>query len=172
MDEVKAGNITAMIARAADFYGPDCKTSLLNTLVFDKMAKNKKAQWLVNDDVAHSFTFTPDCGQALWLLSNSEDAWNQVWNLPTAKSALTGKEIINMAAHIFGASPKHMVIGKGMVGFLGIFIKIMKELKEMLYQYQEDYIFDSSKFEQAFNFKPTTYKEGIQITAASYKKPI
>lgn len=50
-------------------------------------------------------------------------------------------------------------------------MKIMKELKEMLYQYQEDYIFDSSKFEQAFNFKPTTYKEGIQITAASYKKP-
>ena len=58
-----------------------------------------------------------------------------------------------------------------MVGFLGIFMKIMKELKEMLYQYQEDYIFDSSKFEKAFNFKPTTYKEGIQITAASYKKP-
>ena len=69
MDEVKAGNITAMIARAADFYGPNCNTSVLNTLVFDKMAKGKKAQWMVNDKVVHSFTFTPDCGKALWLLS-------------------------------------------------------------------------------------------------------
>lgn len=171
MDEVKAGNITAMIARAADFYGPACKTSVLNTLVFDKMAKNKKAQWFVNDDVVHSFTFTPDCGQALWLLSNSKDAWNQVWNLPTAKPALTGKEIINMAAEIFGTSPKHTVVGKGMIGFLGIFMKIMKEFKEMLYQYEEDYIFDSSKFEKAFDFKPTPCKEGIEIMAASYKKP-
>ncbi len=172
MDEVKAGNITAMIARAADFYGPNCKTSILNTLVFDKMAKKKKAQWFINDQVVHSFTFTPDCASALWLLSNSEDAWNQVWNLPTAKPALRGEEIINMAAEIFNASSKHMVIGKGMVGFLGIFMKVMKELKEMLYQYEVDYIFDSSKFEKAFNFKPTPYKEGIQITAASYKKPI
>ncbi len=171
MDEVKAGNITAMIARAADFYGPDCKTSFLNTLVFDKMYKKKKGQWLINDDALHSFTFTPDCGEALWQLSNSGNSWNQVWNLPTARPALTGKEIINMAAEIFEASPKHTVIGKGMVSFLGIFMKIMKEFKEMLYQYQEDYIFDSSKFEKAFNFKPTTYKEGIQITAASYKKP-
>ncbi len=170
MDEVKAGNITAMIARSADFYGPDCKTSILNTLVSDKMAKRKKAQWFVNDDAVHSFTFTPDCGKALWLLSNSQEAWNQVWNLPTAKPALTGKEIINIAAQTFGVSPKHTVIGKGMVSFLGNFMKIMKELKEMLYQYETDYIFDSSKFEKAFAFKPTPYKEGIEIIANSYQK--
>ncbi|HSQ45033.1 MAG TPA: hypothetical protein VLM16_08560, partial [Ginsengibacter sp.] len=36
MEEAKAGNLTAMIARAADFYGPNCNTSLLNLLVFDK----------------------------------------------------------------------------------------------------------------------------------------
>ena len=57
MDEVKAGNITAMIARAADFYGPNCNTSVLNLLVFDKMAKGKKAQWMVNDTVASFFYF-------------------------------------------------------------------------------------------------------------------
>ncbi|MEP6585042.1 MAG: NAD-dependent epimerase/dehydratase family protein [Ginsengibacter sp.] len=170
MDEVKAGNITAMIARAADFYGPNCKTSILNMLVLDKMAKRKKAQWFINDNVVHSFTFTPDCGKALWLLSNSQEAWNQIWNLPTASPALTGKEIINIASQIFGMSPKHTVIGKGMVGFLGVFMKIMKELKEMLYQYEADYIFDSSKFEKAFGFTPTTYKDGIQEVANSYQK--
>ncbi len=171
LDEVRAGNITAMIARAADFYGPGVKTSVLNTLVFDKMAKKKRGQWFGNDEVVHSFTFTPDCGEALWLLSNKENAWNQVWNLPTAKPALTGKQIIDISAEIFGVSPKHSTMGKGMISFLGVFMKLMKEFKEMMYQYEEDYIFDSSKFEQAFNFKPTPYKEGIQITADSYKKP-
>src|SRR5664279_573843 len=126
LDEVKAGNLTAMIARAADFYGPNCKTSVLNILVFDKMAKGKKAQWMVNDKVVHSFTFTPDCGKALWLLSQNEEAWNQVWNMPTAP-ALTGKEVISLAAEIFKAPEKHMVISKGMIGLLGIFIRDMYE---------------------------------------------
>ena len=47
---------------------------------------------------------------------------------------------------------------------LGIFIPILKEMPEMMYQYDRDYIFDSSKFEERFNFKPTTYQEGIKIT--------
>ena len=171
MNEITSGNINAIIGRSADFYGPGCKTSVLNTMVFDKMDRHRKAQWLVNEKVVHSFTFTPDCGEALWLLSNRSDAWNQVWHLPTARPALTGKEIISWSAEIFEATSKYTIIGKGMVNFLGIFMKIMKEFKEMLYQYEEAYIFESSKFERAFNFKPTPYKEGIQITAQSYKKP-
>jgi hypothetical protein len=35
----------------------------------------------------------------------------------------------------------------------------------MLYQYDRDYIFDSSKFEKEFNFTPTPYKEGIHQTS-------
>ena len=38
----------------------------------------------------------------------------------------------------------------------------MKEFVEMLYQYDRDYVFDSSKFEKAFNFQPTPYAEGIR----------
>lgn len=169
MDEVKAGNITAMIARAADFYGPNCQASVLNSLVFDKMAKGKKAQWIVNDKVPHSFTFTPDCGRALWLLSQNENAWNQIWNMPTAAPALTGKEIISLASNIFNAPDRDLIIGKGMIGILGVFMRLMYEMKEMLYQYDSDYIFDSTKFNKAFNFQPITYKEGFEIIAATYK---
>lgn len=169
MDEAKAGNLTAMIARSADFYGPNCNTSFLNLLVFDKMAKGKKVQWMVNDKVLHSFTFTPDCGKALWRLSQNEKAWNQIWHMPTAAPALTGKEIIYLASKIFNAPDKDFIIGKGMIAMLGIFMRLMYEMKEMLYQYDSDYIFDSAKFNRAFNFQPTTYKEGFEIIAATYK---
>ncbi len=170
MNEVKAGNINAIIARAADFYGPDCKTSILNLLVFDKMAQGKTAQWVIDDKEMHSFTFTPDCGKALLLLSQNENAWNQIWHMPTASPALTGKQIISLAAKIFNVQAKHTVIGKGMIGILGIFMRTMHEMKEMLYQYDSEYIFDSSKFDSAFNFKPTTYQDGFEMTARAYKK--
>lgn len=170
MNEVKKGNLQAMIARAADFYGPGCKTSMLNLLVFDKMARGKTAQWMIDDREMHSFTFTPDCGKALLLLSQSEDTWNQVWHMPTALPALTGKQIICLAAKIFNVPAKHTMIGKGMIGTLGIFMRTMYEMKEMLYQYDSEYIFDSSKFDMAFNFKPTSYHDGFEITARAYKQ--
>lgn len=168
MEEAKAGNLQALIARAADFYGPSCKTSVLNLLVFDKMAKGKTAQWIVDDKEVHSFTFTPDCGKALYLPSQKEDVWNQVWHMPTTLPPLTGKQLICMAAKIFNVPPKHTLISKRMIGLAGIFVRTMYEIKEMFYQYDSEYIFDSSKFDNAFNFKPTGYKEGFEITAQSY----
>ena len=57
-----------------------------------------------------------------------------------------------------------------MIGIAGIFMRIMYEMKEMLYQNEFDYVFDSSKFNKAFNFVPTSYKTGIELTAAAYKR--
>ncbi|MEX2591409.1 MAG: hypothetical protein WD426_01460 [Anditalea sp.] len=43
LDEVKAGALTALIARSADFYGPGVKkTSVLTETVFNNLAKGKK----------------------------------------------------------------------------------------------------------------------------------
>lgn len=51
-----------------------------------------------------------------------------------------------------------------MLGILGIFVPILKEFKEMAYQYDRDYLFDSSKFENKFGFKPTPPKESVHLT--------
>jgi nucleoside-diphosphate-sugar epimerase len=169
MEAATSGNLKALIARSADFYGPGCKTSMLNTLVFDKMAKGKNAQWMINDNALHSFTFTPDCGKAICMLAESERSWNQVWHMPTAKPALTGKQLIHIAAQIFNVGERHSIIGKRTISALAIFMRLMYEMKEMLYQYDADYIFDSSKFNAAFNFTPTPYHEGFEITAKSYQ---
>jgi hypothetical protein len=50
----------------------------------------------------------------------------------------------------------------------------MKEFVEMLYQYDRDYVFNSTKFEKHFNFSPTPYLKGIkkviEADAISYVK--
>src|ERR1700676_4194200 len=60
INEWKSGALTAMIARSADFYGPDTRNGVPNLLVFEPYSQKKKASWLVNDSVSHSFTYTPD----------------------------------------------------------------------------------------------------------------
>jgi diadenosine tetraphosphatase ApaH/serine/threonine PP2A family protein phosphatase len=65
MNEWKTGALTAMIARAADFYGPETPNGLPNFLVFEPFTKNQKASWLANDSVPHSCTYTPDAARSL-----------------------------------------------------------------------------------------------------------
>jgi nucleoside-diphosphate-sugar epimerase len=166
LEEVKQGNLQAIIARAADFYGPSTATSFVNALVFDNLKKDKKAQWMVDVNKVHSFTYTPDAGKATAILGNTPDAFNQVWHLPTQANPLTGKEFIKLVAESYGAKPNYMVLGKTMIKFAGLFNPIARESYEMLYQYEADYRFDSSKFENAFNFKPISYSEGIKHTAS------
>ncbi len=106
LDEIKAGSLTALIARAADFYGPGIRSGVPNVLVFDKLAKGQTPSWLANDSVKHSFTYTPDAARSLIQLMDSGSAWNQTWHVPTAPDPPTGKEFIALAAKEFGATPE------------------------------------------------------------------
>lgn len=169
MSEVRKGNITAIIARAADFYGPGTgKTSIPDVLVFQRLLKGQRAQWLVDADKPHSLTFVPDAARALALLATDANAWNQVWHLPTASPAITGKEFIQEAARILGKKPGITILPAWMIRIGGLFDRTTAELYEMLYQYAYDYRFDSAKFEKAYHFTPTSYEEGIKATALSY----
>jgi nucleoside-diphosphate-sugar epimerase len=170
MEEVKAGNLTAMIARAADFYGPKVKTGLPNLLVFEPLAKGKKAMWLANARLPHSFTFTPDAARGLMMLTGREEAWNQIWHLPTAPDPPTGRAFVAMAAEALGVEPRYKVLNRLMVKLGGLFDPNVREVYEMLYQNDAPYLFDSSKFARAFGFSGTPYEEGIRLAAESYKR--
>ena len=170
LNEISAGGITALIARAADFYGPHVATGIPNVLVFDKLAVDKKAMWLVNDSVKHSFTFTPDAARSLVMLADSESAWNQTWHVPTTANPRTGREFVQLAANTIAKEPRYRVLTPLMVRMGGWFDTTIRELYEMLYQYDSDYIFDSTKFNTAFQFHPTSYEDGFRRTAEAYRE--
>lgn len=170
MSETRDGDFKAIIARAADFYGPRAdRVSLPYIFYFSRMAAGKKAQILANAKTRHSYTYTGDCGKALYHLAKDEGAWNQVWHLPTASPALTDEQFVAIVAQKLGANPEYLVLRKWMVKLAGIFDKQTREVYEMLYQNKFDYEFDSSKFEKHFNFTPTPYEEGIEETIDFFK---
>jgi nucleoside-diphosphate-sugar epimerase len=165
----RAGHLTAMIARSADFYGPATRNSVASVLVFEPLAKGKTASWLANAAVPHSFTYTIDAARSLVTLAESDAAWNQTWHVPTAPQPPTGKEFIAMAAREFGVAPKYRVLRRPLVKIVGFFDSNVRESYEMLYQNDSPYIFDSSKFAKVFGDAGTPYAEGIRTTAASYR---
>ena len=168
----ESGNINGLIARCADFYGPGIRqTSMLTETVFKPFNQGKKATWMGSVDYRHSFTYTPDAGKATALLGNTPEAYNQTWHLPTSAESFTGKDFMAVIAEEMGAKDKYMTVPKFLTQVMGLFNPIMREMPEMMYQYTNDYFFNSSKFEQNFNIKPTPYLQGIkEVVAADYSK--
>lgn len=171
LDEIHQGKLQALIARSADFYGPDTPLGIPNILVFEKLKKGLKAQWLVNDQVRHSYTYTPDASRATAILGNTDHAYGQIWHLPTDPEVLTGKQFIELTARECGVRDRHQVLPKWMIGLAGLFNQELSEIHEMLYQNDSDYLFDSSKFARAFAFNTTSYALGITETVRSMDRP-
>ena len=165
LDAVEQGRLHAIIARAADFYGLVVDKSVMMETVYKNLAKDKTAQWFCNAQVKHSFTYTPDAGKGTAMLGNTPDAFDQVWNLPTHSDALTGAQWVQLFAECMGkTNTKVQVLPKWAMGLLGLFVPIMREFHEMAYQYDRDYVFDSSKFNTRFGYQPTTPKDGVMAT--------
>lgn len=169
MDEVEKGELTALIARSADFYGPGVQaTSILSEVVIKPLSEGKRAIWMGPVNYKHSFTYTRDAGKATALLGNTSDAWNQIWHLPTASDPYTAKEWIEAVAKEFEVQPKYFSVPGWMMKASGLFVPLMKELEEMKYQYDRDYVFDSTKFEKRFGILPTPYPDGVKEAVLAY----
>ena len=169
LNQMKEDSLDVIIARAADFYGPRVTDkSAPGVLVFRRLKNKQTPQWFVNPDVPRSFTYTPDAAKAVYILSQKEEAFNKTWILPSVRPALTGRQFITIAAKYMQAKDKVQVLPEWLIGLMGLFQPVMKEIHEMLYQDKYGYVLDSSKFEKTFNFTPVSYEEGIKATAEWY----
>ena len=169
MEAIADQSLTALIARAADFYGPDNKNSGLNMMVADRLLSGKTAQAFGDLSKIHTYTYTPDAAKATAILGNTADAYNQVWHVPTTKERLTSEQWIQLIAEEIKVPAKVQKVPLWMINVLGWFVPIMREFPEMMYQYELDYVFDSSKFEERFNMTATSPREGIRQLIASLK---
>jgi nucleoside-diphosphate-sugar epimerase len=167
LDEVKKGNLEAMIIRAADFYGPGANLSLTYSTVTERLKAKKGSQWIGNPKAVHTFTYTPDAGKTVARLGNTASAYNQTWHALTSKEQMTGEKYVRIACEIMGVPYRLQAMPKFGVSIVGLFVPVLHEFVEMMYQFEHDYVFDSSKFEKAFNATATSYNEGIQATLKS-----
>ena len=135
---------------------------MFNNLVVNRILQGKKANWLIDADKKHALTLTSDAAKAIALLGNVNYTYNQVWHLPT-DTAYTANELAAKIESIIEQPAKIQVMSNFMVKFISNFNSGLRESKELLYQFDRDYVFNSSKFQNAFpNSKPTPIKQGLK----------
>lgn len=171
LKNIENNGLQSIIARAPDFFGGTVRSnSMIMSLVYDRFIKGKNAQWLCNAEKIHSCGYVPELAKGTAMLGNTEKAYNQIWNLPTNPQKINGKEWIRLFAKEMNCEPKYSVLPNWLIKGLGTFVPMMAELAEMNYQYDRDYYFDSSKFNEYFNYQPIPLEIAVKQTVENFKE--
>jgi nucleoside-diphosphate-sugar epimerase len=171
LQQMQAGNLEALIARAPEFYGAGKTMSVINNVVLDALRDGKKPRWPVDDTKRKTFIYTPDASAATALLGNTPDAYQQTWHLPCSNEVITGQDFMRMLSIAVGNKVPYDILTKWMIKIGGLFNPLVREVIEMLYQFENDYDFNSDKFKLRFpDFPITSYQDGLNAVVASWKK--
>lgn len=163
------GRIRATIGRASDFYGPGVRSSMVGEQVFGALVRGKRVPWLGKLDVPHTFSYVDDFARGLITLGAHDQALGQVWHIPAAP-ALSGREFLALAGDAAGVRVRPLPISGTMMRLLGLTTPVLRETRELLYEYNEPYLFDGSKYTSAFGGAPTPHTEATRKTVAWYRE--
>lgn len=165
----QAGKLRVTAARGSDFFGPWGLPSSMGERAIYPLLHGKAAGLIGNVNLPHTHTFTKDFGRALVILGERAEADGQAWHVPNDLPRVTQREMAAMFAEELGVEPKFSAMGKLMMWIGGFFVPEAKESVEMMYEFDQPFIVDSSKFEKTFGMRATPMKEAIRETAAWYR---
>lgn len=167
---MEVGTVKGVIGRAADIYGPKAVNSSLYISVLERMMSGKGPQLLAPLDIPHRYSNTTDIGRALVELALTEDTYGEIWHLPVGRLTSNG-EMVDLLNQALGTNLKASVLPGFIRKILSLFIPPLKEVGEMLYQFQQPYDFSDAKFRTRFpDFKVSTYEAGIKAMIDSFQE--
>ena len=171
LDAHQAGKLRVTIGRGSDFFGPFAAgAAMMGSRVFGRALAGKSAQVVGNPDRLHTFTFIDDFGKALVTLGEREEALGRAWHVPSP-SAVTTRQFVETVYRMLGEPARVSRAPRLAVALAGLFDANAKELREMLYQFERDFVMDSSRFEKAFGVQSTPLDQAIKATLDWYRRP-
>jgi nucleoside-diphosphate-sugar epimerase len=169
MEAHSAGKVRVAIGRGSDFFGPFATdAAMMGRRVFGRALARKSAQAIGNPDRLHTYTFVDDFGKALVTLGERDEALGKSWHVPSA-AASTTRSFVEGIYRQLGQRTRLSVAPRFAIAVLGRFDENIRELREMLYQFERDFVMDSQHFETAFGVRPTPIEEAIRQTLAWYR---
>ena len=159
-DASARGELQMAVVRGSDFVGPGVEGSAFGTRFFDPLRRGKPAQTMGNVDALHSVTFVPDLAEALVRIAEDDTSWGRAWHAPCAP-AVTQRRLAEIAAATIGRPGAIKSVPTWMLRGVGVFVKPVKEAIEMMYEFDTDFVVDSSAFTDHFAMEATPLDEAL-----------
>jgi nucleoside-diphosphate-sugar epimerase len=162
------GRVRVALVRGSNFFGPE--DTVMSNLLFKPALQGKPMNLLGRLDQLHTFTYAPDFGRALAKIgtvnaSFETQTYGRAWHVPSPE-AVTQAQLVQLIETELGCKVKTRVAGAFILNVLGLFNPSMREAVEMLYEWNQPFIMDSSDFQNTFGIKPTSLEIAIKETLA------
>lgn len=152
--------------RLPDFYGPGVENSLL-TLAAKSAATGATGTLLGPADTPHEFVFTPDVGPVVKALLAHPGLVAGAYNLAGA-GVITQRGLAELLYKAAGHPPKLRVLPPWQQSLVGLFMPVLRELKDVRYLSETPVLLDDAKLRALLpEMKKTPYEEGARLTVAA-----
>ncbi|MER6200120.1 NAD-dependent epimerase/dehydratase family protein [Streptomyces sp. NPDC001586] len=159
------GRVRAVEVRASDFFGPGVTDGgHLAGRVLPPLLRGKPVSTLGDPDAPHSWTYLPDVARTLVEVAGEERAWGRPWHVPT-EPALSVREMVDRLAAQAGTGPVAVRrVPPAALGLASLFSPLIRELKEIRYQFDRPFTVDAHAYEAAFGGRATPLDEQVKET--------
>lgn len=164
------GRIRAVELRASDFFGPGVTDGgHLAARVMPRLLRGRPVSVLGDPNAAHSWSYLPDVARALAELAGAEQAWGRAWHVPT-EPARSAREMVDQLAAEAGTGPVAVRgLPSAVLGPAALFSPLLRELKEVRYQFEAPFVIDASAYQAAFAVRATPLDAQVTATVAWWR---
>ena len=163
-----AGRVQIAIGRASDFFGAGVTESTLGERVFANAVAGKRADFIGNPGLPHTYSYVPDIAAGLAVLGTDERAIGQVWHLPGPET-MTTRAVLELIAAEVGHPVAVRSVPKIVLRTLGVFNPMMRGLAEMAYEFEQPFVLDTTKYESTFGASGTHMDVALKETVVWYR---
>jgi len=165
-DAHRRGDVRAVSGRASDFYGPGGGQTFLGEYLW-KPALAGRTVWSPVDPAAvHTYHYIPDVAAGLAALGCSDDdVLGHPWMLPCQPGG-TMRELVARFGRVLARPVRLASVPLWIVRALGTFSPLMREMREMLYQWDEPFVVDDRRFRERFGIEPTPLEDAAIASVA------
>lgn len=168
-----AGQCRVLTVRLPDFWGPNVLNEGISP-VFLGALTGKPMPWLLNADIPHQSVYTPDAGEVTVRLM--EQQWTECLTSPNKVSAYrvwnyggttlsSMRDWFSQITQLTGKPSTVRVYPRWLFSVLGLVNPVMREVKEMLYLYENTILLDDRATLAALpNFRPTPMDQALRDT--------
>ncbi len=162
----RRGDVLATTGRASDYYGPGGTLTHLGDQFWGRALAGKRGWLLVNPDAVHTYHYVPDVAAGLMTLGCADaGAFGRPWMLPCAPAGSARHLVARISKHL-GHSIRISSLPRSIVKAIGVVAPLVREIDEMMYQWDEPFVIDDRRFRERFGLKATDVDLAAAATAA------
>ena len=160
-----AGRIRTVEVRGSDYVGAGVGDNGHVTRQIPGALKGKRAWVIGKKDQPHTFTDVLDTARLLVAAATDESAHGRTWHVPSNSPRTQEQAINDVLSSIGKPAVKVSAMPKAVLATASPFVPLLRELRQLSYQWNKPYVMDDSAAREHFAMEPTPWDEVCRRSA-------